>query len=152
MKYRMWLVCALVTGLSLFAVACGDDDDDCGDTYSSEEAYCCLNGAYYDCPTGDDAEACFNNFEPGECSRDSTKDGECDDGNDGGDSNSGGSGGGMGDPCSEDADCSTDGCIFENSGDVEGFCSDTCDSFSDCPDFWDCEEVSGSSHKYCIED
>jgi hypothetical protein len=81
----------------------------------------------------------------------------CDDDDDGNDSsnddggNDGGNDGGgdVGDQCMQDGDCSDYACIF--AGDVDyGFCSTVCESFSDCPSFWNCENVGNASAKYCV--
>lgn len=77
---------ALFTGLVvMFAVACGGDDeaskvstDKNGNGVNTSEASCCLNGSFYDCNgDGDLAQACFDNFDPGKCERDSSKDDSC---------------------------------------------------------------------------
>lgn len=62
------LAFATISALALFTA--------CGDTESSSYD-CCLNGAYYDCATESEFGTC--NLEDGatECSRDSSKDSEC---------------------------------------------------------------------------
>ena len=55
----------------------------------------------------------------------------------------------MGDECQEDADCSTEICIFAG-GAAFGFCSIICEDFADCPDFWDCAEIDNASTTYCV--
>ena len=75
----------LVVGL---LVACGGDaepvkTDSSGNGVNTSEASCCLNGAFYDCDGDADlANACFNNFEPGECTRDESNDEQCSSGDD----------------------------------------------------------------------
>jgi hypothetical protein len=32
-----------------------------------------------------------------------------------------------------------------------GYCTKTCESFTDCPTFWDCERVGNASAKYCVQ-
>jgi hypothetical protein len=43
----------------------------------SSSSSCCLNGSYYKCPSDSAATDCFNNFSPGSCGRDSSKDNTC---------------------------------------------------------------------------
>ena len=40
-------------------------------------ASCCLNGHFYTCPTAAASEACFENFAPGECVSDFSRNAEC---------------------------------------------------------------------------
>jgi hypothetical protein len=57
----------------------------------------------------------------------------------------------IGEECKKDEDCSTNGgCLFKT-GATFGYCSATCESWSDCPSFWKCEEVANASSKYCIK-
>lgn len=65
------LTMAALTLLSI--LACGDDSE----TTSSSTGSCCLNGSYYECPSADDAGMCSLEDGPGACSRDSSKDDEC---------------------------------------------------------------------------
>lgn len=133
----------------------GSNNDGSDGGGSSEEVWCCLNGAYYDCPDAEAGQACFENMEPGSCTRDSSRDSECD--QDGGGSGGGsGDGGGdsdsdVGQACSLDQECEFDACV-EESFDSNGYCSKPCNDFSDCPDFWSCEEPEGFSSKHCVQD
>jgi hypothetical protein len=82
---------------------------------SSLTIYCCLNGAYYDCPSQAALDKCIPpNFmsapDPSACTRNAGKDGTCRSG--GGSTTTGGGGGGGGcsgasswGACSIDADC-----------------------------------------------
>lgn len=72
------LVMLASIALSFAAVGCGDDDDDGGGGGGSGEAYCCINGQFFDCPSGNAAEACFTSFEPGSCSPDASQNARCD--------------------------------------------------------------------------
>lgn len=55
----------------------------------------------------------------------------------------------VGKTCSKNRDC-TDVCLFKGSADF-GYCSKACESFTDCPTFWECNEVGNASGKYCIQ-
>lgn len=61
----------------------------------------------------------------------------------------------LGNQCEGNGDCSADTCLFkvDDQGNYPdyGYCSGTCESFSDCPDFWNCEEVGNASGKYCVQ-
>jgi hypothetical protein len=59
----------------------GDDDDDSGsgnsgNSSSSSNFSCCLNGAFYECPSSDAVAECPDTG-GGSCSRDSSRDDEC---------------------------------------------------------------------------
>ena len=41
-------------------------------------------------------------------------------------------------------------CLFKPNADF-GYCTKTCMSFTDCPDFWDCTEVGNASGLYCVQ-
>lgn len=128
-----------------------DDNNDDSNNDGSTEAYCCLNGEYYDCPDDDAVSTCSLDG-PGDCSRDSSQDAECDDdsgGGDDGDDNTGGSD--VGDSCNSNSECNNNICVVTDGTDRVGYCSKQCDSFSDCPDFWDCEEIDGATGTYCVD-
>ena len=57
--------------------------------------------------------------------------------------------GDFGKTCTKNSDCS-DVCLFKGSADY-GYCSKSCESFTECPTFWMCEEVMNASGKYCIQ-
>lgn len=57
--------------------------------------------------------------------------------------------GDFGKTCTKNGDRS-DVCLFKGSADY-GYCSKSCESFTDCPTFWNCEEVMNASGKYCIQ-
>jgi hypothetical protein len=61
----------------------------------------------------------------------------------------------LGEQCVANGDCDADSCLFKVQEDGSladyGYCSGTCESFSDCPSFWDCGEVGNASGKYCIQ-
>ena len=59
-------------------------------------------------------------------------------------------GGNVGDECQGDGDCNSNICLFK-SGSAFGYCSKICSSFTDCPDFWNCEEVGNASGTYCVQ-
>ncbi len=70
---------------------------------------------------------------------------------------SGGTGGGtstgspLGGECQADPDCESQICLFK--GDATfGYCSKTCEDWTECPDFWDCGSVGNASGTYCIQD
>ena len=77
----------------------------------------------------------------------------------GGGSNTGGGGGGTSDDvgafCSANADCDT-ACLFgtdeEGNQTDFGYCTKPCESFTDCPTFWDCDEVGNAIGTFCIQD
>lgn len=78
------------------------------------------------------------------------------DGNGTGNGGNGGDNGGadlgdIGDECQYDSDCESDICIFEG-GASWGYCSKVCESWSDCPSFWDCEQLANTTAKYCVQD
>ena len=133
------------------------ENDSSTNSSSTEVAYCCLNGRYYDCPGSDAVDSCTLSNGPGECTRDGTKDAECGtstddtDDSDNSDDTTTSSGGEIGDECQKDADCKSDICIGDP-GAAYGYCSKQCDSFSDCPSFWSCEELGDTSTTYCVED
>src|SRR5688572_12308858 len=96
MRHWFQFMTVLSLGLgSLAFVACGDDggDDDDGDddgsedggddgsastSSSSSESYtCCLNGSFYECPSSNAVSECSLQDGPGECSRASSRDDEC---------------------------------------------------------------------------
>ena len=66
------LVLALFLPLVGFAIGCGDSTDD-----SSFSGSCCINGSYYTCDSADGVEKCGSGDTSG-CSRDSSKDSDCD--------------------------------------------------------------------------
>ena len=75
-------------------------------------------------------------------------------GNNGGGNNGGGNNGGgddFGEVCQSNGECNRNVCLFN--GDVDfGYCSAPCESFTDCPTFWDCEEVGNGSGTFCVQD
>ena len=58
----------------------------------------------------------------------------------------------FGQMCQFNNDCEYGACYFTDPGDAFGYCTATCESFTDCPTFWDCEEPSNASGKYCVDD
>ena len=58
----------------------------------------------------------------------------------------------FGNMCEFNSDCEYGACLFEEPGDVFGYCTSTCESFTDCPTFWSCEEVGNAGGDYCIND
>lgn len=71
---RSWIpVAVAVCALGFVPLgACGGDSDDDDDDSNSSTGYCCINGAYYGCPSADAVSDC-----PDSCTRDSSKDDEC---------------------------------------------------------------------------
>ncbi len=61
----------------------------------------------------------------------------------------------IGNQCEGNSDCSANTCLFKVDGEGNypdyGYCSGTCESFSDCPSFWDCSNVGNASAKYCVQ-
>lgn len=54
---------------------CNGKDNDCS---GGAVCYaCCLNGAYYECPSSDAMNGCSLNTGPGVCTRDASKDADC---------------------------------------------------------------------------
>lgn len=79
-----WL---MVASLAMTMAACGDDtgggddDDDSGsgnsgNSSSSSNFSCCLNGAFFECPSSDAVGECAETG-GGSCTRDSSRDDEC---------------------------------------------------------------------------
>ncbi len=54
-----------------------------------------------------------------------------------------------GETCKVNDECET-GCII-GADDVLGYCTNTCEDFSDCPDFWDCAQVGNATGKFCLQ-
>lgn len=126
----------------------GDDGTTTGgdDSGTTTEYYCCLNGQYYDCPDRDTVESCFNNAEPGDCTRDSNNDGACDQ-----DNNDDNNDSDVGMACDFDSDCEYEACIGKFEG-GNGYCSKPCDSLSDCPSGWFCSEPDDFSSDHCVQE
>ena len=140
----------LALALPLFAMtpACiVVDDDDSGDDGSDETGN--DDGPGDDGP-GDDGPGDDGPGDDGPGDDGPGDDGPGDDGpGDDGPGDDGPAGGDVGDECMSDGDCATNVCLF--AGDAAfGFCSIVCDSFSDCPSFWECEEVGNASTTYCV--
>ena len=78
----------------------------------------------------------------------------------GGGGGDGGGGGGGGTPapgtfgatCGADTDCTkgTNACVFNSSTGGSGFCSKPCETPSDCPSQYDCQQINGAARKYCV--
>lgn len=56
----------------------------------------------------------------------------------------------VGSQCVKNADCPSNACLFKQNASY-GYCSKTCQSFTDCPTFWTCEAVQNGSSKYCTQ-
>jgi WD40-like Beta Propeller Repeat len=52
--------------------------------------------------------------------------------------------------CRKDADCANNVCVFKGNADM-GYCTKECNSFTECPTFWQCENVRNGSIKYCLQ-
>jgi hypothetical protein len=72
MKRLLALTVALLSSACLLGlgVACGGDDDD--DDSSSSSYTCCVNGAFYVCPSSDAMQQCES-----ACTRTASRDNEC---------------------------------------------------------------------------
>lgn len=57
----------------------------------------------------------------------------------------------VGELCQGVSDCAGTSCLVRVQGDVSGYCSKQCNSFSECPTFWDCAEISNGAGKRCIQ-
>jgi hypothetical protein len=57
----------------------------------------------------------------------------------------------VGETCENNSDCAGGACLVRNTGDVAGYCSKRCESFSDCPTFWDCSEINNGAGTYCVQ-
>jgi hypothetical protein len=57
----------------------------------------------------------------------------------------------VGEMCTVNSDCAGDACLFRNDGDVAGYCSKRCESFSECPSFWDCAAIANAAGTYCVQ-
>ncbi len=53
--------------------------------------------------------------------------------------------------CTNNTDCAGGACLYRNQNDVAGYCSKRCESFSECPSFWDCDNIANAAGKYCIQ-
>ena len=57
--------------------------------------------------------------------------------------------------CDENADCET-ACLFgfdEDGNQTDfGYCTNPCESFTECPTFWSCEEVGNAAGTFCVQD
>jgi hypothetical protein len=58
----------------------------------------------------------------------------------------------FGETCESSDACLYDACVVRSLDDIAGFCTAPCDSFSDCPAFWNCEELENAGGKYCVQD
>lgn len=80
--------------------------------------------------------------------------------NTGAGSSSGGTGAGAGtaEPgtfgakCGDDKECTkgTDTCVFSTSRGGAGFCSRPCETASECPKEYDCQNIGHAARKYCV--
>jgi hypothetical protein len=60
-------------------------------------------------------------------------------------------GGDFGATCVEMDDCATRLCVVpRDNGRTVGFCSKTCDSWSDCPSHWECQRLRNTAQKVCV--
>ncbi|MBA2663099.1 MAG: hypothetical protein H0U74_12455 [Bradymonadaceae bacterium] len=58
----------------------------------------------------------------------------------------------FGESCQVNNDCLYKVCLVASDGSTQfGYCSATCQSFTDCPTFWNCEAVGNATGKYCVE-
>ena len=57
----------------------------------------------------------------------------------------------VGELCQGVGDCAGTSCLVRVQGDVSGYCSKQCNSFSECPTFWDCAEISNGAGKRCVQ-
>jgi len=57
----------------------------------------------------------------------------------------------VGELCQVVGDCAGTSCLVRVQGDVSGYCSKQCNSFSECPTFWDCTEISNGAGKRCVQ-
>ncbi|MBE2249999.1 MAG: hypothetical protein IAE78_10645 [Myxococcus sp.] len=55
----------------------------------------------------------------------------------------------VGELCRSVDDCAGASCLVRVQGDVSGYCSKQCNSFSECPTFWDCTEITNGAGKRC---
>jgi len=134
----------------------GDGDGD------GDAAWCCINGAYYGCPSDAAAQTCAFDFDPSGCTRDAAGDGTCDEGGDGdgpgGDGDGDGDGGSLpqeGAICFDNDDCAPQQtnmiCVVDEAGDTQGICSLVCEEHWDCGGFDRCCEIFGGT-RVCGEE
>ncbi|MBM4778553.1 MAG: hypothetical protein GQE15_12695 [Archangiaceae bacterium] len=57
----------------------------------------------------------------------------------------------VGETCSENTDCAGSTCLVKRQTDVNGYCSKQCNSFSECPTFWSCEEIANGGGTRCVQ-
>jgi hypothetical protein len=58
----------------------------------------------------------------------------------------------VGELCQGVNECAGTSCLVRRQGDVSGYCSKQCNSFSECPTFWDCKEISNGAGKRCVQE
>jgi hypothetical protein len=58
-------------------------------------------------------------------------------------------GGEFGATCTEMNDCASRLCFIGRRGNV-GFCTQTCESWSDCPSHWECQRPSNAAQNVCM--
>jgi hypothetical protein len=57
----------------------------------------------------------------------------------------------VGEQCVTRDECAGTTCLYRTSGDVSGYCSKQCDSFTECPTFWKCEDIANGAGKRCVQ-
>lgn len=57
----------------------------------------------------------------------------------------------VGETCFENTDCAGSTCLVKRQSDVNGYCSKQCNSFSECPTFWSCEEIANGGGTRCVQ-
>ena len=129
---------------------------------SSTSFTCCINNTYYKCPSQAALDRCgnFTNPDPsgcaqqsGSCPQASGGSGDPDDTDDtppSGSPRNGSTGKAVGAQCEGNSDCASNSCLVAG-GAQFGYCSKTCEDFSDCPSFWKCETVGNATAKYCVQ-
>ena len=58
-------------------------------------------------------------------------------------------GGEFGATCTEMSECASRLCFIGRRGNV-GFCTQTCESWSDCPSHWECQRPSNATQNVCM--
>lgn len=57
----------------------------------------------------------------------------------------------VGELCRGVDECAGGSCLVRMQGDLSGYCSKQCDSFSECPSFWSCEQIANGAGKRCVQ-
>lgn len=139
-----------------FLAACGGTETDTQnlntDTNTRETRFsCCINGAFYTCPNQAALDRCgnFSAPDPSSCTRGTGSCGNTNNNTNNNNTNNNNTGkAALGATCETNTECQSNACLTTN-GATYGYCTITCNDFTDCPDFWFCRNVGNASSRYC---